>query len=383
MPCVLATWWFRAVLVVLGCAGTLLVGAEPALAHDGTSGAIALTVTDQRVLGTAQVTFTELGYRDTTGDGLIDADELRAQEATVATSLVSVVREHVALEVDGRKVDIIGAGPAPVSQGQDLASTFVEIVFATGPHDGAVSQVDLSWSFTSPTDQVVLSGPDGLVTGRLADDGTTSISLDAVSTVRSFFLTGIDHVRSGLDHLLFLVVLTFAVVGSTVSRTTTRRVVKLVTAFTIGHATSLCLAYFDIVSIPAQWVEPAISLSIVAAAVLAIRRKGDTIRPWIAAAVGWYTDWGSPPAWAGSAWPPTTRSVRGGVQRRHRRRPDHRGAAGDGGDLGSQQASRRAPRLGSDRGLWQRRTHRPDLDRLPAGPLSRWQPQDRGPQQPG
>ena len=162
----------------------------------------------------------------------------------------------------------------------------MEILFATGPHDGDVSHVDLSWSFTSPTDQVVLSGPDGLVTGRLGDDGTASISLDAASTVRSFFLTGLDHVRSGLDHLLFLVVLTFAVVGSTVSRATAWRVVKLVTAFTIGHATSLCLAYFDIVSIPAQWVEPAISLSIVAAAVLALRGKGETIRPWIAAAVG-------------------------------------------------------------------------------------------------
>ena len=86
--------------------------------------------------------------------------------------------------------------------------------------------------------------------------------------------------------MLFLAVLTFAVVGSTVSRATTRRVVTLVTAFTVGHATSLCLAYFDVVSIPAQWVEPAISLSVVAAAVLAIRGKGDTIRPWIAALVG-------------------------------------------------------------------------------------------------
>ena len=273
-------------LVALGCAGAIMVGAEPAAAHDNTSGAVVLDVTDQRVLGTAQVSFAELGYQDTSGDGLVDADELRAQEATVATSLVSVLRDHVAFEVDGREVDIIGAGPAPVAEGQDLASTFVEIIFATGPHDGAVSQVDVSWSFTSPTDEVVLSGPDGLVTGRLGDDGTTSISLDAASTVRSFFLTGLDHVRSGLDHLLFLVVLTFAVVGSTVSRATTRRVVKLVTAFTIGHATSLCLAYFDIVSIPAQWVEPAISLSIVAAAVLALRGKGETIRPWIAAAIG-------------------------------------------------------------------------------------------------
>ena len=81
-------------------------------------------------------------------------------------------------------------------------------------------------------------------------------------------------------------VLTFAVVGSTVSRATTRRGVTLVTAFTIGHATSLCLAYTEIVSIPSQWVEPAISLSIVAAAVLALRGRGETIRPWIAAAIG-------------------------------------------------------------------------------------------------
>ena len=243
-------------------------------------------MTDQRVLGTAQVSFAELGYRDTSGDGLVDADERRAQEATVATGLVTVLREHVALEVDGRTVDIIGAGPAPVAEGQEPASQYVEIIFATGPHDGAVSRVDLAWSFSSPTDEVVLSGPDGLVTGRLGDDSTTSIALDAASTVRSFFVTGLDHVRSGLDHVLFLVVLTFAVVGSTVSRTTTRRVVGLVTAFTIGHATSLCLAYFDVVSIPARWVEPAISLSIVAAAVLALRGKGETIRPWIAAAIG-------------------------------------------------------------------------------------------------
>ncbi len=279
------TRWVAATLVTLACAGAILTGAEPAAAHDSTTGAIALSVTDQRVLGTAQVTFTELGYRDTTGDGLVDADEQQAQEATVATSLVNVVRTHVSLEVDGREVDIIGAGSAPVAEGQD-PSTLVEIVFATGPHDGTVSQVNLAWSFTSPSDQVVLTGPDGLVTGRLGDDGTTSISLGAASTVRSFFLTGLDHVRSGLDHMLFLVVLTFAVVGSTVSRATTLRVVKLVTAFTIGHATSLCLAYFDVVSIPAQWVEPAISLSIVAAAVLALRGEGQTIRPWIAAAVG-------------------------------------------------------------------------------------------------
>ena len=273
-------------LVTVAGVATLLIAAGPAAAHDDTGGAITLSVTDQRVLGTAQVLFAELGYEDTSGDGLLDADELRDQQATVAGGLVSSLRDHVAIEVDGREAVIIGAGPAPADEGAGTASEYVEIIFATGPHDGDVSEVDLSWSFTSPSDQVVLSETDGMVTGRLGDDAATSFSLDSASTVRSFFLTGIDHVRSGLDHLLFLVVLTFAVVGSRLSRATTMRVVKLVTAFTVGHATSLCVAYFDIVSIPAQWVEPAISLSIVGAAVLALRGKGETIRPWIAAAVG-------------------------------------------------------------------------------------------------
>ena len=57
------TRWLASALVTLGCASAILVGAEPAAAHDNTSGAIVLDVTDQRVLGTAQVSFTELGYQ--------------------------------------------------------------------------------------------------------------------------------------------------------------------------------------------------------------------------------------------------------------------------------------------------------------------------------
>ena len=264
----------------------MLIGAGSASAHDDTGKAIGLTVTDRRILGTAPVPFTEIGYEDTSGDGLLDADEMRAQEATVAGGLVGVVRDHVRLQVDGQESAVVGAGPAPAAGGEGDASEYVNVVFATGPHDGDVSELDLAWSFTSPTDAGDGVRPRRSVAGRLGDDGTTSIALDATTTVRSFFLTGIDHVSLGLDHLLFLVVLTFAVVGSTVTRATTWRAVRLVTAFTIGHATSLCLAYLGVVSVPAQWVEPAISLSIVAAAVLAVRGKGEGIRPWIAAVVG-------------------------------------------------------------------------------------------------
>ena len=122
--------WLSAVPVGLGVAALVLIGAGPASAHDDTGGAIALTVNDRRVLGTAPVPFTELGLRDTSGDGVIDADELRAQQPTIAAGLVETIRGHVRLDVDGGTSEIIGAGLAPVESGRAPTSTNVTIMFA-------------------------------------------------------------------------------------------------------------------------------------------------------------------------------------------------------------------------------------------------------------
>lgn len=276
-------------LVLLATLLVLLVGAAPASAHDSTDGSTVVTIDDRRVIVGASVAFDELGYVDTSGDGLIDADELAEQEATVAPELVATVRERVRLSVDGEPVEIIGAGvqaPSEVSANDTGASPFVMLVLASGPHDGDVANVELEWSLDGPSNIVVLSHPDGAVTGQLGDDGSISFSLGGWSSAISFFELGIDHIRFGPDHLLFLLVLTLAVVGTTVSRTTTRRTVELVTAFTVGHAISLGLAYFELISIPAWVVEPAISLSIVAAAILALRGRASDARPWIAGLIG-------------------------------------------------------------------------------------------------
>ena len=280
-------WAGRALVValtVLTAAGVLLAGAAPASAHDGASGAITLRTDTQRVVGTASVAFAELGLQDTSGDGLVDADEISAQRSTVATTLVATVREHVDLAVDGRDTRIVGAGLAPVADG--AGSPWVEVVFASGPHDGETSRLGLTWSFTSPSEQVTLTSGAGVVAGTLGEDRTASFSLDTPATVSSFFALGVDHIRSGTDHLLFLVVLTLAVVRTAPTRASAVKVVGLVTAFTIGHAISLCLAYLDLVSVPAGLVEPAIALSIVAAAVLAVRGRAGDVRPWIAGGVG-------------------------------------------------------------------------------------------------
>ena len=267
----------------------ILAGSATASAHDATDGSTVVTIDDRRVIVGASIPFGALGYVDTSGDGLIDADELAEQEEIVAPDFVAIVRRLVDVRVDGQSLEIIGAGvqsPSEVGADDNGASPYVMLAFATGPHDGDVDDVELEWGFDGPVNTFVLSSTDRAVTGQLSDDGTISFSLDNWSSTQSFFELGLDHIRFGPDHLLFLLVLTLAVAGTTVSKATTRRTVKLVTAFTIGHAVSLGLAYFDLVSVPAWLVEPAISLSIVAAAVLAIGGRASDARPWIAAVIG-------------------------------------------------------------------------------------------------
>ncbi len=265
-----------------------VAGATPASAHDSTSRSVLLDLNEERIAVTASVPFAALGYEDTSGDGLIDIDELRAQEAAVASTIVDTVRSNVALGVDGEVLQVAGAGVAGLSEvgSGEAGSENVALAFVTSPHDGDVGKVALEWTFDQPTPEVVLSHSEGVVAGELSDDQTVTFTLGPWASVGSFFALGIDHIRFGPDHLLFLLVLTLAVAGSTVDKSTAWRTVKLVTAFTIGHAVSLCLAYLDVISVPAALVEPAIALSIVAAAVLVMSGRADGARPWIAGLIG-------------------------------------------------------------------------------------------------
>lgn len=281
-------WLGLALLGIVAFCATTFASAPPAAAHDTSTNSVALVINDRRIAGTAPVRFAELGLVDTSGDGLIDNREIAQQQAELANSIVDVVRKHIRLRIDGTSAMIIGAGVPSINKhgSEGSASKFVTLVFASGPHDGSVANVGMEWSFSSTPDEVVLSQPDGAVASTLGTDRHVSFSLDSWSSAQSFFRLGIDHIRLGPDHLLFLAVLTLAVAGSAVNRRTVRRAITLVTAFTIGHAISLTLAYLDVISVPARIVEPAISLSIVAAAYLVIRGRSERARPWIATLIG-------------------------------------------------------------------------------------------------
>jgi hydrogenase/urease accessory protein HupE len=109
-----------------------------------------------------------------------------------------------------------------------------------------------------------------------------------LSVVRTFVMSGIAHILIGPDHILFLVGL--LLLGGTLSR-----LALIVTSFTIGHSITLSLAALDLLSPPAQFVEPLIALTIVVVGadnLLVLRgtndgaRQATDIRAWLAAGFG-------------------------------------------------------------------------------------------------
>ena len=88
------------------------------------------------------------------------------------------------------------------------------------------------------------------------------------SVVWQFVVQGIYHIATGPDHLLFIVGL--LLLGGIL-----KQLLKIVTAFTIAHSVTLCLAALSILSPPSRIIEPAIAFSIVVVGVhsLLMRRR--------------------------------------------------------------------------------------------------------------
>src|SRR5205085_12359756 len=78
----------------------------------------------------------------------------------------------------------------------------------------------------------------------------------AIEVMKAFIPSGIQHILIGPDHILFLV-------GLLLLGGTWGALVRIVTAFTIGHSLTLSAAALNYVTPPASVIEPAIALSIV------------------------------------------------------------------------------------------------------------------------
>ena len=92
----------------------------------------------------------------------------------------------------------------------------------------------------------------------------------------SYFWLGIEHLLSGIDHMLFVFGLLFLISGSL-------NLIKTITAFTLAHSITLALSVLDVVSVPQASTEAFIALTIIYLALeVGDKQKYDST-PWLIA----------------------------------------------------------------------------------------------------
>jgi hypothetical protein len=112
-----------------------------------------------------------------------------------------------------------------------------------------------------------------------ATDIYTGGRAGVLAVIATFVPAGMHHIFVGPDHVLFLI-------GLILLGGTTRRLLTVVTGFTLGHSVTLALATLGVVNPPGRVIEPLIALSIVWVGIGNLRtRQGEG--DWrIAAALG-------------------------------------------------------------------------------------------------
>jgi hydrogenase/urease accessory protein HupE len=132
-------------------------------------------------------------------------------------------------------------------------------------------------TFVNVYDESTLVRQEVLNRERPSMDVYSGTRQGLLAVFTTFTRSGIHHIAIGPDHILFIVGL--LLLGGSL-----RRLLAIVTAFTLGHSLTLALATLHVVDPPARIIEPAIALSIVyvGADNLLVGTRGRDVRPWVA-----------------------------------------------------------------------------------------------------
>jgi hypothetical protein len=213
-------------------------------------------------------------------DRLLDA-RVAAQAREI---IAGIIASRLTLRADGRDIVPGWTGIEPLPERQAVRLTFrirvprpasLAVSARLFPYDPNHQTFLNVYENGSLRQQAIFDQRGG---ERIYYAGSVQGTLAVVGT---FVRSGIHHILIGPDHILFLVGL--LLLGGGVGA-----LVKIVTAFTVGHSITLSLAALDVVSPPASIVEPAIALSIVfvGADNLLVGEKGRDVRAWAALAFG-------------------------------------------------------------------------------------------------
>lgn len=248
-------------------------------AHKSSDSYLALDVQETHVNGQWDIALRDLEYAiglDNDDDGAISWGELRAHHDDITAFALAGLRlksngETCAIRNQQQLVDNHSDGAYAVlrftsdcpSAVRKLEVTY-QLFFDLDPQHRGLLRLS-----HGDTNHSAIFGPD---------QTTKKFDLASASLIQQFLDyagLGIWHISVGFDHILFLLAL---LLPSVFYRTSGRwqavpnlhqalwDVLKIVTAFTLAHSITLSLTTLEFISLPSRWVESAIAISIILAA---------------------------------------------------------------------------------------------------------------------
>ena len=253
-------------------------------AHSASSSYLHVDVRGRDLAVQFSIALRDLDYAiglDSDGNGAITWGELRAHQAAVQAYALARLR----LEAGGAPCT-----PGPVSLLADELSDggYATLRFSAactivptrvGVHYGLFFDLD-------PLHRGLMTLSVGGVAHAYAfsptrQDASFDVAPGYGATVRSFFETGVNHLLTGIDHMLFVTMLLVPAMfrrqaagfgpGIRLQPVTDFRAmfiesIKVLSAFTLAHGTTLTLSVLHIISIPERLSEAGIALTILVTA---------------------------------------------------------------------------------------------------------------------
>ena len=255
-----------------------LLLALPAAAHKPSDSYLSLRADRAQITGQWDIAVRDLDDAlglDDDDDGAISWGELRRHEPAISAYALS----RLGLSMGGEACPT-KATALQIDDHSDGAYAVLRITAAC-PREGPVRVIySLLWDLDpSHRGLLRLDASGSLRTAVFSPDhreetfGVAGTS--AAGQLGAFVKEGAFHIWSGFDHILFLLALLLPAVlrreqGRWVpaesARSALREVLKVVTSFTIAHSVTLSLSTLGLVSLPSRWVESAIALSVLLAA---------------------------------------------------------------------------------------------------------------------
>ncbi|MGK5079178.1 HupE/UreJ family protein [Janthinobacterium sp. HLX7-2] len=259
----------------------LAVCAAPAMAHKPSDSYLTLRVHGKQVDGQWDIALRDLDMAiglDADGNGELTWEEVRAKHGDIAA--YALARLIIAVP---------GGGSCPlVSSAQllddhsDGAYTVLRL-HAVCPIEVSTLNLDYKLLFDlDPQHKGLLRLENGAFTSTAIftpDSANQTLKLAAPSRWRQFcdyVKHGVWHIWIGFDHILFLLSLLLPAVlvwrdrswqARDTFRSSALEVLKIVTAFTLAHSITLTVATLGLVALPSQFVESAIAVSVMLAAI--------------------------------------------------------------------------------------------------------------------